>query len=147
MNVAPDQWSSRTKDQKLWWPTPPPCPAVTAPPLSFCLSFFLFWFFCLFVFLCFCLCIFDSLDSFEVRILQYVIGSLYVMRVAAHTTTCILPWNVVGPQLTKFQSKYLIMISHTRRPPSAMYACEQYCFFKGHHCTINRCILVNFRAS
>ena len=32
------------------------------------------------------------------------------MCVAAHKAICIPPWNVVGPQLWNFQSKYLIMI-------------------------------------
>ena len=42
----------------------------------------------------------------------YIIGSLFVMCVAAHKKTCLIPWNVVGPQLRNLQSKHLFRISY-----------------------------------
>ena len=50
-----------------------------------------------------------------VRILQYIVGSLYVMCVAAYKTTCTLPWIIVGPQLKNFQIKYLFKIDYELR--------------------------------
>ena len=41
--------------------------------------------------------------NYTVRILQYIIGSLYVTCVAAHKTTYIAPWKVVGLQLRNLQ--------------------------------------------
>ena len=101
---------------------------------SFCPCIFVSFYLCLFIFVHLCsfkianilLASFDmllkdgapwltisitlllQLLSITVRILQYIISSLYVMCV--HKTACILPWNVVGPQLRNFQSKYLFMI-------------------------------------
>ena len=135
-----DQWSSRPIDQKfvITYPLAPPSLPLSVFPSFFVSLVFLFVFqpFCPSVFLSLYLCVFLSLSLFilvhlslfviwyvtdgwssltknvnyYIRILQYIIGSLYVMCVAAHKTSCLLPWHVLGPELRNFQRKYLFRI-------------------------------------